>query len=189
MALALLRLDEVEPGASEQKHSESGTTAAAIRKAIEKALTEIRGISAGLSLPELDGMLPEMVIRLAVESHQRLTKSEVFLTSNHLPDALPLALKTCLFRCVQESLNNAFRHADCRGQRVQATGDDSGILLTIEDSGPGFHDARLQDSAKLGISGMRHRVQSIGGTFNIASKIGSGTKVTITLPRKLPHDE
>jgi signal transduction histidine kinase len=190
MALALLRLHEiVADDAPDQSARGNEPSVSAIRSAMEKALAETRAISAGLQLPELDGMTPEMVIRLAIENHQRLTKSEVSLATDAFPGTLPLAHKTCLFRCVQEGLSNAFRHANGDGQYVSATGDRNRIVLTIEDAGPGFDSARLQDSAKLGVSGMRRRVESMGGTFNIASQIGFGTKIRVTLPRNPPHDE
>ena len=182
MALALLGLRDTS-AKDGQKPREGRTNVAAIRSALEQALSDIRIISAGLSLPQIEVLSPETVIRLAVDNHLRLTRGHVSVVLEALPNSLPCSIKTCLFRCVQEGLSNACRHAQGRGQSVTANAEHNSIVLEISDSGVGFELSKLRENSnKLGITGMRYRVESLGGSFNIASRLGEGTQIKIVLP-------
>jgi signal transduction histidine kinase len=186
MALALLRLHEIATPSGEAPPSDAAASVAAIRGAIEKALSEIRMISAGLSLPELEELSPTDVILLAIDNHRTLTASEVTVKLDDLPESLPLPIRTCLFRCVHEGLSNAFRHAEGLGQTVVATSDQKWLILVLSDSGEGFDQTKIEDCAKrFGISGMRHRVEALGGHFRLCSRVGQGTQIEIVLPRTL----
>jgi signal transduction histidine kinase len=87
-----------------------------------------------------------------------------------------MADRICLFRFVQEALNNASRHAGGAGLTVALTGDAAGLRLTVGDRGPG-----VQGAAGLGLSGLRDRVESLGGRFAIAPRDGGGTEVAMVL--------
>lgn len=76
-----------------------------------EVIRDLRNLAHGLVLPELESMDVEDALRLAVARHKNLTRTKVRASFDGLPDALPAALKTCLYRVVQECLNNAFRHA------------------------------------------------------------------------------
>jgi len=84
---------------------------------------------------------------------------------------------------IQEALNNAFRHAGGVEQQVYAKPAGDSLLIEIADSGPGF-DFRQSAAGgeRLGLSGMRERVESLGGTFNIESERGRGTRSIARLP-------
>ncbi|MEQ1837315.1 MAG: ATP-binding protein, partial [Candidatus Nitrotoga sp.] len=93
----------------------------------------------------------------------------------------------CVFRCVQEGLNNAFRHAGAQGQFVGFEADENVIRLTVRDAGPGFRLLPSLDRKEaLGLAGLRHRVESLSGSFEIRSKPGKGTTILVTLPKAGP---
>lgn len=154
-----------------------------VEASLQNALKEIRGIAVGLSLPQLAELsLPETIIRV-VRAHERRSGTRVALEQDGLPEQIDLPLKITIYRLIQEALNNAFRHAGGAGQRVcvQLAGD--ALRVEVADSGPGFDPRQAgAGSGRLGLSGMRERVESLGGTFTIESAAGRGTTILATLP-------
>lgn len=182
LGLALLRLHEVQPSKANVTQA-SDDALATVQSAMREALTEIRNISAGISLPELESLELNEILQLVVANHERRTKTHVARKFEPLPLGTSVALKTCLYRCGQEALNNAFLHALGKGQFLSATSDVDSITLTISDAGPGIEHARpIKTGDKLGLVGLRHRVELLGGTFQIASSPTTGTTVSVRLP-------
>ncbi|MBE0696380.1 MAG: sensor histidine kinase, partial [Anaerolineaceae bacterium] len=187
LGLSLLKLDslvgqieehpqaQIEPGMLNQLNG--------IESSLQNALKEMRGIATGLSLPQLSDLgLPETVTRV-VRSHERRTGTKVTLDLDSIPDQVPAPLKITVYRLIQEALNNAFRHAGGVGQYVRIGFDLSQLVVEISDNGPGFHPEQAGIwSGRLGLSGMRERVESIGGFFKIDSQVGMGTRIVARLP-------
>ena len=117
-----------------------------------------------------------------VQDHERRTRTRVGCTLTELPSEAPLFVKICLFRFVQEGLNNAFRHAEGRGQEIQAFSDGKTITVATVDRGPGISLETAVSGVHLGLAGLRDRIESIGGTMTIESKSGEGTRLTAILP-------
>ncbi len=199
LGLALLRLDSViahsADGAAEYIRDKAALSQAnadldIIQSSLRDALDEIRAISSGLVLPELDDLsLRETLVRVC-SRHERRTDTEVELDLDGVPESASLPLKITVYRFVQEALANAYRHADGRGQKVCVTGEADQLHVEVSDLGPGIDsNGREQSDDRLGVEGMRQRVESIGGTFWIESKAGLGTHVVADLPLELVADE
>ena len=155
-----------------------------VKVALQTALQEIQAIMAGLGLPELENLtLPEILSRVA-RSHESHTGTKVMLSMSDLPEKTPLAIKITAYRIIQEALNNAHNHAGGVGQQVRVRHEANNIHIEVSDNGPGFNVSQSQewgDRERLGLAGMRERVESLGGYFKIDSKINEGTKVTARL--------
>jgi signal transduction histidine kinase len=80
---------------------------------------------------------------------------------------------------VTESLANVLKHADATRATISLTCDDERLLLGVADDGRGFDPAAASDG---GLAGLRDRIRALGGTVSVASKPGSGTRVTASLP-------
>jgi signal transduction histidine kinase len=190
LSLAVLRLHELVPAsnrASRKAKKEAVEALAAIQSAAQDALAEIRNISSGVSLPELERLNTAEILQLAISKHEYRTKTQVQTHIRALPENLPIPVRTCIFRCVQEGLNNAFRHAGAQGQFVSSEADDNVIRLTVRDTGPGFRLLPSYDCKEaLGLAGLRHRVELLGGSFEIRSRLGKGTMIMVTLPKAGP---
>lgn len=175
ISLALLRLDALRPPATPEGAANL-VDFERVRGALSEALTEIRDMSAGVTLPQLDTMTTNAALQLAARNHERRSGTSVDVDLVPVPD-LPIGLKACLYRIAQEGLNNAFRHAAGSGQRLATTLKNNVLELEVSDTGPGM-PAQPRQGTRLGISGMRDRVTSVGGTFDIQSQAGQGTKLT-----------
>ena len=112
------------------------------------------------------------------EQHNLIVKFEFGDIRKDLPDDVSL----CLFRIVQEALNNVVKHSAAQEARVTLTGAGDRIDLCIEDSGVGFDTASPQETAALGLISMRERVRLVGGQFSIESEPSRGTRILVRVP-------
>ena len=99
---------------------------------------------------------------------------------------LPQDLAIALFRVGQESLTNIIRHAKAKNVEMSFEIVNDVIKVLVRDDGVGLDLAGRQFRSSHGITGMRHRVQALGGTFNMKSKPGEGTVLEIRVPRVRP---
>lgn len=93
--------------------------------------------------------------------------------------------RTVLYRVAQEALTNVARHAQASSVHVQIQKLDGAICLKIRDDGKGFQEERVlhaKKSKRLGLLGMRERLEMVGGRFAIESVPGKGTTVIAQIP-------
>lgn len=179
LAFASLRLDSdmwMNPSTSNEKRDRE---LAAIKASLDEAMHEIRTLCNGLVLPQIEtASLPEILER-CVQAHRQRTGSAVDLSLSDPPDRLSPSAKICIYRFVQEALNNAYRHGGGIGQRVVQSVDGERIRIEVKDGGPGF-DPNEISSTSLGLAGLRERVESLGGTFEL-NAAAPGTVVRMWL--------
>jgi signal transduction histidine kinase len=96
------------------------------------------------------------------------------------------ALKTVIYRILQEALNNAAKHSRTNLIRLQLRKDGDNLELQIEDRGQGFNikeaQSRDKDEKGMGLTSMKERAQLSGGVFNIQASPGKGTIILISWP-------
>jgi len=98
---------------------------------------------------------------------------------------LPSQVEIALYRVIQEALTNATKHAKASRVWIWIGRQNRMLKCSIEDDGKGFDIRATQSDRKrrgLGLSGMRERLNAIGGTLSIDSAPGRGTKLLIQLP-------
>lgn len=148
-----------------------------------EVLTDLRNISAGLVLPEIEKEPLDNALRVAVLRHQDLTGASVSYVSENLPLDVSHAMKTCLYRVVQEALNNGTRHAPGSELRVEAAAVGNRIKVVIADNGPGIRTrSSASSNYSIGLAGMRHRVTALNGDLQIHSDPGKGMLVKVMVP-------
>ncbi|NBZ88487.1 sensor histidine kinase [Stagnihabitans tardus] len=166
MGFAALRLDSLRKGADERGQREID----GIQKAIREAISEIRNISRGVSLPEIEKRDMGEVIRGLVDAHAARTGTEVALSLELGPE-MPIAVKICLGRLVQEGLTNAFRHGGGVGQEVRVSETDGALVAQVLDAGPGLAAGIGDDLYGLGLAGLAGRVESLGGELSLTPRL------------------
>lgn len=87
-----------------------------------------------------------------------------------------------LFRILQESLNNIFKHAMATMVHVKLTNPTGKLVMEIVDNGVGFDKNQIVRPDSYGLIGMKERVKLLDGHFNIASVVGKGTTVRVVMP-------
>ena len=156
-----------------------------IGELLTASIDEIRSIAEGLAPPELNTLGLPAALHLAVRNHEWRTGTHVDFDLSNVPDDVPPLLKICLYRFIQEGLGNAFRHAGGKGQKVRARCRDGVIHVEVSDAGPGMNGAgETKPRPKLGLSIMRDRIESLGGTLTVTSSDMDGTRLVaqLTMP-------
>ncbi len=149
---------------------------------IDEACTEVRKIAHEM-MPE---SLKKLGLRKALEDlvlkmdaiHEFEAEFHVHGTEKTLEDNT----NVMLFRIVQEALNNTIKYAEAKEVSVQITYSEEWIDLTIEDDGIGFDPNALENEKGMGLKSIAFRAVFIGGTYDLNSRPGVGTLVTINIP-------
>ena len=178
IGLAALTVEHVRRAEAPTKREEELQRLDAL---LSDALRDIRTMSRGLMLPEIERFsLPE-IIRRVVANHERRTATNVEVHCDDISPPLANAIKICAYRFVQECLNNAFRHAGGNGQRVTCIFDPPVLTLIVEDDGGERSGSSTRSDSGLGLVGLRDRVESLGGTIRISRRPNGGTKVEMSV--------
>ena len=165
IALAALRLDSramTGAGKAEDRLRE----AQAVKTHLDDAMKEIRSICTGLVLPHIEAAAADEIVRQVARTHEKRTGTAVRLSLAEIAEAISTPEKICIYRFVQEALTNSFRHAGGEGQVVALRTEDCALVIEVSDEGPGF-DAAATRPGSLGLAGLRDRIESIGGTFEV----------------------
>jgi two-component system, NarL family, sensor kinase len=94
---------------------------------------------------------------------------------------LPPSVEAALYRICQEALTNVARHAGAERATVRLVATPDRVRLAVEDDGRGFDAAGVPED-RHGIVGMRERVEVLGGTLEVRSGPGEGTRIEATVP-------
>jgi hypothetical protein len=188
VALAMMRLETLSEvcRACRSAVGSGGETVATqfsmLQQGLSSSLQDMRSILKGLRLPNIEGMSLADIARRVVRNYERTSGANVKLTLNSVPDDAPLPVKITLFRLLQESLANGFRHGGAVNQCVMLDTSDSQLRVEVRDEGRGFDPAAAPTEDHLGLEGMRERVEVLRGTFFVWSAVGQGTIVRADLP-------
>lgn len=184
LTLMMLKLPRLRAPASMPAPSEA---ALALRRELEPlirlAQAELRNLSAGLVLPEVNELSLGGTIELAIERHEQQTGTTVERQIGNLPVQASDAIRVCSYRVIQEALTNAFKHAEGNGQQVFAHLDQGMLEIVVADAGaPEGVIVSEETCTRIGLSGMEGRVRALRGSLVIDRLLSGGTRVTATLP-------
>lgn len=101
---------------------------------------------------------------------------------SEIPASLPKEISLCLFRVLQEALQNAVKHSTEHNFVVEMRGSNEGITLKVTDSGIGFDWQQVMSRRGLGLISMRERLRLVNGELSIQSAPGRGTVVLARVP-------
>jgi signal transduction histidine kinase/ABC-type uncharacterized transport system substrate-binding protein len=111
---------------------------------------------------------------------------EIAFCSENIPHSLPPNVALCLFRIVQESLQNLKKHSGAAQAKVNLRKAGDRLFLSVCDDGAGFDAKEMGDKLGLGIRSMRERARLVGGQFEIHSELGKGTRIEARVPLLQP---
>ena len=107
---------------------------------------------------------------------------DIEFTHSRVPESMPESISLCLFRVLQESLNNAVKHSGDRRFEVKLERVSDELRLTVRDRGVGFDPTIAMNSEGIGLISMRERMSLVKGSMSIISKPQHGTEITFRVP-------
>jgi signal transduction histidine kinase len=153
-----------------------------LKNIMEDTVKLVRRISADLR----PSLLDDMGLLAAAEWHlseiEKRSGIKIVLSGLKEEPTMSRESKTNLFRILQESLTNVGRYAQAKTVVVDLSRDGDTLVMVIQDDGIGFDKDKIAVKKTLGILGMRERTAMMGGTYDIASAPGQGTRVLVTVP-------
>jgi signal transduction histidine kinase len=151
----------------------------AVRSLAEKTVNEVRDLALLLRPSMLDdfGLVP--ALNWYAREMTKRTGLNVVLNADDAADDLPDDHKTCIYRLVQEAINNSARHANARTVEVDVKRGADRVRFRVRDDGSGFETRSVRG---LGLLGMEERVRRLGGILRIDSQLGRGTLISAELP-------
>ncbi len=143
------------------------------------ALQDVRqSVSTMRSHPLQEKSLEQAILGL-IENLQRST-SITPICHIQLPYPISVEMITPIYRIIQESLTNIYKHAQATKVKLELIAIDKSLQLKIQDDGVGFD--LTQNTTGFGLKSMRDRTLALGGHFLIQSALGSGCTITVTIP-------
>ncbi len=184
-SLNALRVDlgnlaAITPSGDQEAHQLLDTA----RNLADESIVKLRNMALLLRPSMLDdfGLVP--ALHWQAREVSRRTGMRVDVVADDIPEELPDEHRTCVYRVVQEALQNASRHAGARNVRIVVRQEPNQLHLSIEDDGKGFDAARVRG---LGLLGMEERVKHLGGIFQLRTQPGQGTLLRVDLSTEAPH--
>lgn len=162
------------------------------RALAEKTLKTVRDISLLLRPALLDDLGLAAALQWQAEDFSRRSGIACQYSEEGLEDALPDAHNTCVYRVVQEALNNCEKHSGASEVRLSLWRKEGELGVEVQDNGRGFPldgQGNPVGAAGLGILGMRERAAVLGGSLEVQAAPARGTRVRLLLPLPAPAPE
>jgi signal transduction histidine kinase len=160
---------------------------AGVRRLLDETGEQLRHLSHELRPTILDDLGLRPALEFLAQGIEQRTGLKIKV-SGQLRTRLPVAAEIAIYRVAHEALNNTVRHGGGTATvSISLEQADGHIRCVISDDGTGFDvDSVLAPGGKrgLGLLGMRERTNAVGGTFQISSAPGRGTRIEVVLPLK-----
>jgi len=159
----------------------------AVASIVRNSVAAVRDIAYGLRPPALD----QLGLTMALERHCEEVSSRSgvdidFSAVGIEKIKLDFDTEINVYRMVQESLTNMSKHAGADRASVRLVGSHPDLLIRVNDNGQGFDvDERVAqsvDERRMGLKSMEERARLVGGSMEIQSRVGSGTRIIFKVP-------
>jgi len=181
IALLAIELEHFQKGNS-SLDGEGRRRMTDLRQRTTEISIEVQAISHRLHSSKLEILGLASACRSFCREVAEQHKVTVDFAAEGVPSEVPQDLSLCMFRILQESLNNAIKHSGAQHFEVRLRGVSDEIELTVRDSGMGFDAPAALSGHGLGLISMRERASLVKGTISITSKPMAGTEITLRVP-------
>ena len=155
----------------------------AMTRLIDSTIKAVQRISSELRPGILDDLGLKPAVEWYIGEFQKRRGTRCYFESKG-DEVTDEKIATALFRIIQEALTNVARHSQATRVNISLRNHKGCIVMKIEDNGEGIKQEEIDDTRTSGITGMRQRIASLGGKFDIHGVSGKGTTINITVPRK-----
>lgn len=181
LAYAKMKLKQVTRAADEAEREAGGEELGEI---LDTAIQETRNLIYQLSTPVLfQKGLAEAVRWVAARAHEQYNQRVTVDVVGEVR-RLDEDIEVTVFQAVKELLNNAQKYAPGADVTIRIDYRDNGLRIEVADTGAGFDASpcALESTGRFGLLNMRERLAYMGGSLNIDSAYGQGSRCTVQLP-------
>jgi signal transduction histidine kinase len=150
-----------------------------IKTVAERTVQTVRNMALLLRPSMLDDLGLISAVEWYAREVSRRGEIEVDVKAENVSETLPDSLMVCIYRVVQEAVNNAQRHAHAKNVTVELKETATSVQVEVRDDGTGFDATHTRG---MGLLGMEERVKRLGGTIEINSRPGTGATIRAELP-------
>jgi len=158
---------------------------AATQKLVESSVESVHRFAMDLRPTQIDDLGLLSALRSYIREFSHRNQIPVELTGLKQLKSMDDRPAVVLFRVAQAALTNIAQHAKAKQIKIEIRQNQRSLRMVISDDGASFDGEKTLGSTKkkrLGIVGMRERVEMVGGKFSIVSSPGRGTTVSVSLP-------
>lgn len=183
MANVMMRSELIDRVYKERGAQEAIKEIRDLRRMVRSALYEVRRIIYDLRPMALDdlGLIPTLKKYLSTVEEYNNGVPKIHFHNIGEEKRIPSQFEVALFRLVQESVQNALKHAGAENIDVKIEIGKNHVILIIKDDGKGFDPDEKKDKS-FGIMGMKERLELLKGEIKFDSKLGAGTVIMIRVP-------
>jgi two-component system sensor histidine kinase DegS len=172
-----MRLMDVDAGQARDELNSLKASAMGTFQKVRNFIFELRP----MMLDDL-GLAP--TVRRYADAFKEQAGLDVNVTITGHERRLEPYLEVMLFRAIQELLGNAARHSQASLVKVVLDLGEDRIRVSVDDNGKGFDPESLQQSNSLGLKLIQERTEMLGGTFEVDSAVGKGTRILFAVPAR-----
>jgi PAS domain S-box-containing protein len=184
--LAVLAYELDQWGAEDSSSSPLPDALRNLQERIAEIAADTQTLSHRLHSSRLEFLGLAIAAKSYCEELSEKARVEIDFKNGYMPSTLPKEVSLCLFRVMQEALQNAVKHSGVLTFEVELSGTQDSVELKVADSGRGFEVQEAHSCRGLGLVSMRERLQIVQGELKVRSKPGAGTTVYARVPLKTP---
>jgi len=181
LALLIIELEQLRQNASDLP-VEVRSCIGALQKQTAEIATDVQSMSHELHSSKLEYLGLAVAMRAFCKEFSDQQNVEVVFAQDKVPSTLPQDISLCLFRVLQEALQNAVKHSGVRHFDVELRDTSNELQLTVRDLGSGFDVGQAMKSRGLGLISMAERVKLVEGRLSIDSQPQRGTTIRASVP-------
>jgi two-component system, NarL family, sensor histidine kinase DegS len=172
-----MRLLEIDAGQARDELNSLKTSAMGTFQKVRNFIFELRP----MMLDDL-GLVP--TVRRYADAFKEQAGLDVSVTVTGSERRLAPYLEVMLFRAIQELLGNTTRHSQATQVKVMVDMGDDRVRVSVDDNGKGFDADAVLQGTSLGLKLIRERAEMLGGSFEIDSSVGKGSRISFTVPAR-----
>jgi signal transduction histidine kinase len=153
-----------------------------VSQGVSELLKDLQALSHRLHSSKLELLGLESAAASLCKELSDQQEVAVDFSAENIPQELPHVIALCVFRVLQEALQNAIKHSGSRHFQASLKCGVNNIELTVQDSGVGFDPQEATRRRGLGLKSMKERVKLVDGELSIRSEPGRGTTIHARLP-------
>src|SRR5215207_4067275 len=172
-----MRLMDIDTAQAREELNNLKTSAMGTFQKVRNFIFELRP----MMLDDL-GLVP--TVRRYSDAFKEQAGLDINVTVTGSERRLQPYLEVMLFRAIQELLGNAARHSQASLVRILLDLGEDRVRVSVEDNGRGFDSDSIEQSNSLGLKLIRERAEMLGGSFEVDSNIGKGTRISFAVPAR-----